>query len=235
MALHVIDIGADDLGMVAEADLIVLAAPVAENERLLRSELSSFVHRHVQVTDLGSTKREISAAAAGLPEHLRFIGGHPIAGAADGGVEHARPDLFDGRPWILCPPVQSDWSRLNAFITALGARCVEMSPEEHDRIFAFVSHLPQLAASALMHVVGEATGDQGLAVAGRGLQDSTRLAGSSSTVWKDVCAANDDNLAAALDALIRALQELRDDLNRGEALERVFSSAQKWRSWLDRH
>jgi prephenate dehydrogenase len=234
MTSHIIDVGADDVGMVSDADLIVLAAPVRENERLLKTELASLIPREAQITDVGSTKRGISAASVQLPPHLKFIGGHPIAGAAAGGLEHARPDLFSGRPWILCPTGTSDWSRLRAFVSALGARCVAMSPEQHDRTLAFLSHLPQLSASALMHIVGEATGDEGLALAGKGLQDSTRLASSPSEVWKDVCASNADNLAPALDALIRVLQDLRDDLDRGDALERIFRSAQDWKARLDR-
>jgi prephenate dehydrogenase len=233
MVAHVIDVGADDLGMVADADLVVLAAPVKENERLLRGELSGFMSREALVTDVGSTKRSMADASRALPTHLTFVGGHPIAGAAAGGLEYARADLFQGRPWILCPSGSGDTSRLAAFVTALGATCMTLSPEEHDRIVAFLSHLPQLASSALMHVIGEAAGEAGLALAGRGLKDTTRLASSPPGVWKDVCATNADNLAAALDALVNVLQELRADLQRGEALERVFESARSWKSQLD--
>jgi prephenate dehydrogenase len=127
-----------------------------------------------------------------------------------------------------------DVSRLKEFLTAVGARCAEMSPDEHDRLIAFLSHLPQLTASALMHVVGGSAGEAGLALAGRGLKDTTRLASSPVAVWKDVCATNSDNLRVALDELISQLQSLREDLDRGEALERIFESAREWKSRLER-
>src|SRR6266849_4482986 len=102
MRLHAIDVAADDLIVLAEADLVVLAAPVKQNIALLR-ELDEHVRQPAVVTDTGSTKRDIMAAAALLPPRFTFIGGHPLAGAAHGGLERARPDVFAGRPWLLTP------------------------------------------------------------------------------------------------------------------------------------
>src|SRR5713101_3546953 len=102
MRMHAIDVAADDLIVIAEADLVVLAAPVKQNIALL-AELEDHVRQPAVVTDTGSTKRDIIAAAALLPPRFTFIGGHPLAGAAHGGLEHARPDLFAGRPWLLTP------------------------------------------------------------------------------------------------------------------------------------
>ena len=232
MVAHIIDVGADDLGMVSEAELIVLAAPVGENERLL-GQVAALVPAEAIITDLGSTKRGIVEAGRNLPARLSFIGGHPVAGAAAAGLEHARPDLYAGRPWILCPSAPSNPSKLREFVTALGAKCIEMTAEEHDRLLAFISHLPQLTASALMHVVGDAAGREGLALAGRGLQDTTRLASSPPDVWKDVCASNADNVGRALDALIDVLKELRADLERGDTLEAIFKSAREWKAQLE--
>src|SRR6185295_3857357 len=107
MRLHAIDVAADDLIVLAEADVVVLAAPVKQNIALLE-ELEENVHVAAVVTDTGSTKREIHAAAGALPPRFTFIGGHPLAGAAQGGLEHARPDLFAGRPWLLTPDVPTD-------------------------------------------------------------------------------------------------------------------------------
>src|SRR5262245_42108025 len=148
MRLHAIDVAADDLIVLAEADLVVLAAPVRQNAALLK-ELDEYVRTPAVVTDVGSTKRGIVADARALPERFTFIGGHPLAGAARGGLEHARPDLFRGRPWILT----ADHERLASFVGALGAVPKIMSAEAHDRLLAVLSHLPQLTASALMHVV----------------------------------------------------------------------------------
>src|SRR5207237_83548 len=144
------------------------------------------------VSDTGSTKRRIVAAAAELPSG-RFIGGHPMAGGARGGAAHARPDLFDGRQWILTPdsrvPAEA-LAALETFVSGLGAVPHVMTPELHDRLVGAVSHLPQLTASALMHVVGALVGDAGLEVAGAGLLDTTRLAASPAGIWKDVASTN---------------------------------------------
>src|SRR5436190_2382353 len=102
MRLHAIDVAADDLIVLAEADLVVLAAPVKQNIALL-AELDEHVRQRAVITDTGSTKREIVTAARHLPPRFTFIGGHPLGGAAKGGLEHARPDLFAGRPWLLTP------------------------------------------------------------------------------------------------------------------------------------
>src|SRR2546421_4704437 len=102
MRMHAIDVAADDLIVLAEADIVILAAPVKQNIALL-DELDEYVRQPAVVTDTGSTKREIVAAARSLPPRFTFVGGHPLAGAARGGLEHARPDLFAGRPWLLTP------------------------------------------------------------------------------------------------------------------------------------
>ena len=117
-------------------------------------------------------------AAATLPPGLEFIGGHPLAGAAVSGVEAARPDLFDDRPWILTPSQGSSPAALEALSSLVaGLRAVPriMDAEQHDRLLAYLSHLPQLAVSALMHVVGAHAGPDGLALPG-GLRDTTPAA-----------------------------------------------------------
>ena len=232
MRLHAIDVAADDLIVLAEADLLVLAAPVAQNISLL-ADLDDYVRQPAVVTDTGSTKRDIVAAARSLPPRLTFIGGHPLAGAAKGGLEHARPDLFKGRPWILTPHTNRDaLEKISAFVRALGSEPRTMQADTHDRLLAFLSHLPQLTASALMKVVGDAAGADGLALSGRGLADTTRLASSPADIWKDIAASNADQIGPALDALIAVLQDLRQDLPNGECLEQVFADANRWRDQL---
>ncbi len=219
MRLHAIDVAADDLGrsLPAEADLVILAAPVRQNLRLL-GEIAAHIAGEAIVTDTGSTKRDIVDAAQALPHRLTFVGGHPLGGAAFGGLEHARPDLFRKRPWILTPVSGSSPSaveKLTGFVSALGSAPATMTADEHDRLLAFLSHLPQLAASALMDVVGGAIGADGLALAGRGLVDTTRLASSPADIWRDIAASNADQIGPALDALIAVLQSLRGDLHAG--------------------
>jgi prephenate dehydrogenase len=264
MRLHAIDVAADDLIVLAEADIVILAAPVKVNISLL-AELDENVHQPAVITDTGSTKRGIVEAAALLPARFTFVGGHPLAGAAQGGLEHARPDLFNGRPWLLTPSARPDGrvlrrddrsaldddvrrgqrlgrpdahgeglDQLTAFVQALGAVPRLISGEAHDRLLAFLSHLPQLTASALMAVVGDAVGRDGLDLAGRGLADTTRLASSPPDIWRDIAATNADEIGPALDALIALLQDLRRDLPDGDRLADVFTDAARWRSILKR-
>ena len=232
MRLHAIDVAADDPIVLAEADLVVLAAPVLNNIELLGA-LDDHVRQAAVVTDTGSTKREIVAAARALPPRFTFIGGHPLAGAARGGLEHARPDLFVGRPWLLTPIGDTAAvEKLSSFVAALGATPRILGVEAHDRLLAFLSHLPQLAASALMQVVGDAVGSEGLELAGRGLADTTRLASSPSDIWTDIAATNADEIGEALDTLIALLKELRGDLASGDRLAEIFEVAARWRERL---
>jgi prephenate dehydrogenase len=270
MRLHAIDVAADDLIVLAEADIVILAAPVKVNTALL-AELDENIRQPAVITDTGSTKRAIAAAAAALPPRFTFIGGHPLAGAAQGGLEHARADLFTGRPWLLTParpegralranggdrlddrggsrddrlddrsgrpsgrpePHGEGIDKLTAFVQALGAVPRLIGVQAHDRLLAFLSHLPQLTASALMTVVGEAVGTDGLDLAGRGLADTTRLASSPPDIWRDIAATNADEIGPALDALIALLQDLRRDLPEGDRLADTFTEAARWRAGI---
>ena len=152
-----------------------------------------------------------------------------------GGFAFARPDLFAGRPWIFTPNRDGEseaLSRLDRFVSGLGARPSILSAEDHDRLMALVSHLPQLAASALMDIVGNGAQGEGLRMAGRGLVDTTRLASSPPDVWRDICLTNADAIGDALDCLIQRLTQLRGDLRRGDAVEAIFASAARWRAEL---
>ena len=234
--LSVIDFGSESLDGVAAAQLIVLAAPVLQNAAALQ-ELPHRVECAV-VTDVGSTKRSILEAARALPSRLAFIGGHPLAGAAAGGVEAARPDLFADRPWLLTRSLSTTDAALDAltlFVSGLGAVPRTIDAAEHDRLLAFLSHLPQLTVTALIHVVGDHAGAEGLAMAGRGLHDTTRLASSPASPWRDIVATNGDNIGTAIDALIAALTELKSATRpEGTAvLERMFLSAARWKGVLE--
>jgi prephenate dehydrogenase len=243
MRLHAIDVAADDPVVLAEVDLVVLAAPVRQNTALLET-LDEHVRQPAVVTDTGSTKREIVAAARTLPPRFTFVGGHPLGGAARGGLEHARPDLFTGRPWLLTPAADTDTARsisasqamdrLSSFVTALGGVPKTIDAAAHDRLLAYLSHVPQITASALMQMVGDAVGKEGLALAGRGLADTTRLASSPADIWTDIAASNADEIGQALDELIERLQQLRRDLPVGERLEEIFTEAARWRERLSK-
>jgi prephenate dehydrogenase len=220
----------DDLSALAGADLVVLSAPILEILQTL-PRLRTYLSPDTLVTDTGSTKAAIVEAAG----DLRFVGGHPIAGAAASGRAAARADLFSGHAWILTPTATTDpddVARLRAFVERLGAHVRVLDPDEHDRIFALVSHLPQLVVSAMMNVVGPRAGAEGLELAGAGLRDSTRLASSAPAIWRDIVSSNRNNIRNAIDALIGDLTALRDDES-GELLHQTFDAAARWKQALD--
>jgi prephenate dehydrogenase len=223
-----------EVAALAGCDLVVLAAPVRQNVALLE-HLGTHVTGPAIVTDVGSTKRSTVEAARALPASLTFIGGHPLAGAARGGLEASRADLFERRAWLLTPDAGAPpeaIARLSGLVAALGATPVLVDPVTHDRVLAYTSHLPQLTASALMHVVGESVGDAGLRLSGAGLADTTRVAASPASIWSDICATNEDELLPALDRLIATLQELRSSLADDQSIAPLFESAQRWRARL---
>ena len=234
--MRVADAGGDTLSVASDADLVVLAAPVLQNVAAL-ARLAGDLHGRVVVTDVSSTKRTVTEAAAGLPARIAFVGGHPLSGAAVSGIEAARPDLFADRPWILTGTERVPSAAVEALTDfVLGMRAIPrlMDAVEHDRVLAYVSHLPQLSVSALMHVVGLGAGEEGLALAGRGLRDTTRLATSPAATWRDIVATNGDNIASALDELIAALQHIKAAAAAAPAdIDDLFVSAARWKGVLE--
>ena len=213
-----------------DCDLVVLAAPVLAIASLAReagaARLSGIV------TDVGSTKRVIlDAASRGDVPH--FVGGHPMAGGARGGLAEASPDLFAGRPWyLLSESAPVDLDAVEAWVASLGARPIRLDAETHDRRMAYVSHLPQWVAVALMDRVGESVGAAGLAQAGAGLADMTRLAGSPSDIWRDIFATNADFVGEAAAALASDLAVSAQGLGDGGAITQRFDRARIWRDLL---
>jgi prephenate dehydrogenase len=226
VAAGVVDV-AGDLDALAACDLIVLAAPVSANlawmDRLAAAGVESLV------TDVGGTKRQMNAKAAELGARLAFVGGHPMAGSERSGFAGADAALFQGRKWFLVPGAADDVARLEAWIRQLGAQPSVVDAETHDRVMATVSALPQVAASALMAVVGDRVDVEGLAMSGPGLRDTTRLAGSAATWMTDGLAHNSREVADAIDALITELRSVRDQLDTPERVASLFARAQAWR------
>ena len=233
-SLGAVDAASTDLVIVSEASLVVLAAPVRQNiGRLL--ELPRLVRPSAVVTDVGSTKRAIVEAARHVGGEVTFVGGHPLAGATASGIEHASADLFSGRRWLFTPEADSPpdaLERLRVFVSMMGAEPCWMDAAEHDHLMAYLSHLPQLAASALMQVAGDEVGAAGLEFAGPGLTDTTRLAGSPSGIWADICLTNADYLQAALGRLADVLDSLRARVGDRDALEGILGPARAWREQL---
>ena len=229
-----IDTAADDLAAVADADLVVLVAPVRQNLSLLE-QVAAHVSPSAVITDVGGTKRKMVEAAAALSVPVTFVGGHPLGGGSRGGFEFATAGLFARRPWIFTPHDAAGHDavpRLSAFVAGLGAQAATMTASEHDRLMALISHLPQLATTVLMDVVGSGASTAGLRMAGQGLVDTTRLASSPADVWRDICATNADEIRSALDVLIEQLSDMRSELDRAEIVDAVFGDAARWRAEL---
>jgi prephenate dehydrogenase len=226
----VTDTAVDVATAAAAADLVILCAPLSVNLATLTA-LVPRLRPGALVTDVGSTKREIVAAAEALG-FAAFVGGHPLAGAATSGTTSAREQLFRGRPWILTPTAASAPAaieRLRAFARGLGASPAVLDAGGHDRLMAYVSHLPQVVASTLLQTVGTTVGEDGLALSGPGLADTTRLAASPGPLWAGILAANSDHVAEALATLETALAGVRRRLDDAAAIESTFANAARWR------
>ncbi|MDQ1519546.1 MAG: prephenate dehydrogenase [Actinomycetota bacterium] len=199
---------------VAGSDLTIVAVPVGEIATVAAIALDAGA---ALVTDVGSVKGPIVAAveSARPGPACRFIGGHPMAGSEQEGVDGARPDLFVGATWVLTPTPATDadaYTALRTFVRALGADVVTVTPEHHDVLVAFVSHVPQLAASTLMDVATEHEEEHRtlLRLAAGGFRDMTRIAAGHPAIWPDILGANRDAVLGALDAYLDALRAARD-------------------------
>ena len=228
-ALGLIDEACDAVGRV-DVDLIVLATPVDATIDLLRTT-GVFSGRAI-VTDTCSTKRGVVSAAreAGV---ARFIGGHPMAGSEHAGLEHAEPELFQDRPWLLVAddPRGADAVATAAFAARLGARPMFVEAAWHDRTMAYVSHVPQLLAVALMNAAGETCGERGLAASGRAFREATRLASSPPDLWAGILRTNADYVREALDAIAAQLPR-GTALVDADRIREAFAQARDWRSRL---
>lgn len=169
------------------------------------------------VSDVGSTKRALVEAIA----DERFVGGHPVAGAETSGVEHARPDLFQGAVWYLTPHERSSgllYERLHRLVVSFGARPVAIDAPTHDRLLGAVSHLPHVLANVLVAQAARALGEgEPLPRVGPSFRDATRVAGASSQVWTDIYLSNREAIAAEIDQTVARLEQVAADLRSGDA------------------
>jgi len=226
------EVARDAAEAVRGADWVLVAVPVAQSAAVFAA-LAPALAAHAVITDAGSTKRDVVAAAratlgAGI---ARFVPGHPIAGAEQSGAGAARADLFRGRRTVLTPLPETAapaLAQVEAAWRACGATVSTMTPETHDALLAAVSHLPHLLAYALVHeLAGRGDAPELFAHAAGGFRDFTRIAASDPEMWRDICMANRDALLAELDRYGAKLSRLRGLLERGDAaaLERVFAEA----------
>lgn len=217
-------------------DLIYVALPVGHTIEML-PEIARLAPPNALVTDACSTKRSVCAVAAESFREGRahFLGGHPMAGKEISGIAAAEANLFRGSKYAFIRQAAKEAGTQHreprvqefvALVEKLGAEPIWLEAEAHDRAAAVISHLPQLLSVALAGVVRNQTDETGLPVtlAGRGLRDALRLAGSPYSVWRDIILTNSDNLERVLDQMIQSLEQVRSDL-RTRALEEEFSAA----------
>jgi prephenate dehydrogenase len=195
------------------ADLVVVAVPVGHIAPLA---IAAFDAGAPIVTDVGSVKAPVVAEiVAARPDRAAcFVGGHPMAGSEQDGVDGADADLFVGASWVLTPTSETDpaaFTTVRAIVGLLGAEAIEVEPAHHDALVALVSHVPQLAASTLMDVASAGGGEHRILMrlAAGGFRDMTRIAAGHPGIWPDILTANRDAVLQALDAYRDALGEVR--------------------------
>jgi prephenate dehydrogenase len=236
--MGVIDVEAPSaLLAVSGADIVLLAVPVAATEATFKA-IRHLVTANMLVMDVGSTKRDVvDAARRVLRDHVgSFVPAHPIAGKEVSGVEHADPELYQGRQVILTPVDKTQPAHLKRaqdLWEAMGCHVHQMSPESHDAAFAAVSHLPHLIAFALMHgILHQKDGKEFLSLGGPGFKDFTRIAASDPKMWRDVLLANRLELVEQAKIFQRSLMNMLQmaEEGNGEKLEEMLAEASLVRS-----
>ena len=235
------DMGAIDEGTtdvrkaIQGADLVVLAAPV---KVILENidDISKHLRRGCIVTDVGSTKSAIvEAAEKHFPQHVLFVGSHPMAGSEKSGMAEARADLFKGAVCIMTPTAKTNRmarDKVKQVWTVMGAQVKFMEPPQHDEIMAYVSHLPHMMAFALARSIPEDHVQHGAA----SLKDTTRIAGASAQMWADICSSNYRNVIKAIDESVKSLSDIRKAVvdRDEEALVQLFNQAKARREILEK-
>jgi prephenate dehydrogenase len=229
VAMGAVDAGVSLDEAARSCDLLYLSQPICAIEETLE-RIGGIAAADTLITDAGSTKVSIVGKARRVVRSALFIGGHPMAGKESRGVAAATADLFRGRPYILTPASLDDLNTpagrgLQTWIERFGSHIVTVTPDEHDRAVAFVSHLPQMASTALAACLADSPdASENVRLAGPGLADMSRLALSSFDIWGDIVRTNAGNIDHALAVYIDKLTELRDNLQT-QRLGNVFGSA----------
>jgi prephenate dehydrogenase len=238
--LAVVDEGAPYEGLAdaaSRADLVVLASPISAIVEHIRTLGKASLRPGGVVTDVGSTKRAIlRTAAESLREDVVFIGGHPLAGSEARGIAAADPFLFQNAYYVLTPAPEAapaDVARLGRFLGTTGARIMVLSAEEHDRVAATISHLPQILAVSLVRFLDDLGPDResGIHLAAGGFRDMTRIASSPFSVWRDIIATNRDVIEDVGRRFLRSALDVVESL--GEA-ESAFEGAARTRAEIPR-
>ena len=244
--LGVIDEAQSDVAAaVQDADIVLIATPVAQTPKILEAILPHLA-AHTVITDAGSTKSDIAeyveaaALSAANPQQFlsQFVGGHPIAGAEKSGVTAAKADLFIGKNVVLTPNQQTSaeaLEKVRKMWLSTGAKVTQMTAAEHDQTFAAVSHLPHLLAFALVDdLASRPNAKQLFDFAASGFRDFTRIAASSPEMWRDISLANRSALLDEIDAfqkellLLKTLLDTQDEQGLESLFERASHARQQW-------
>lgn len=219
------------------ADLIVLAVPVEAMEAVV-SSVSSCISPGALVVDVGSIKGELVAKIQSLiPDGAEFVGCHPIAGSERSGSVASVEDLFDGAQCIITPTGKNSEgavSKVADLWRALGSKVSRMDPVEHDKLLGLVSHFPHLAAYAIINAI-EDTKEGAISLSGAGLKDTTRIAMSPASLWRDICMLNRENIIPVIEGFIGELDSMKNCLREGdsEGLEAMLRKAETRRMSIE--
>jgi prephenate dehydrogenase len=224
---------------IKEADVVILATPVKTILNIL-TQINPFLKKGCLVTDTGSTKQQIVQKANKiLSKNIFFIGGHPMAGSEECGIDSADPHLFQDKTYILTPNNKSNLvalEKISLLIKMIGANKLILDPLEHDRIVGAVSHLPQIIAVSLINTVSELAlpgNNNYFNAVGEGFKDMTRIASSPYKIWEDICKTNQENILKMIQEFRNYLGVLEDKLkNDPSSLKEEFQKAQMLRKKL---
>jgi len=207
---HIIDKGSQNLSIIQDADLVVLATPVNTILKLADIILK-FIRKDSIVTDVGSTKKEIVSKLSKI--FPNYVGSHPLAGSEKRGLTNASTDIFKNSLCILTPTKNTTpkaLKKIKNLWNKLGARVIFLSPDTHDRILSFVSHLPHVIAFSLIDIVP----DKYLRFGATGLKDTTRIALSDSRVWVDIFLSNRENMLKSIESFQNNLSRIKSAINK---------------------
>jgi prephenate dehydrogenase len=224
----------DHPGGIKDADLVLLSTPVGHFEEIARS-IRKNLKKGAIITDLGSVKaRIVKRLDSMMPDGVNFVGAHPIAGKECSGIEGASADLFENARCIITPGKNTDrraLTQVRKIWKFVGARTLTMSPEEHDMIYAAVSHMPHVVAYALINSVT----DLKLPFSGRGFKDMTRIAMSPAELWRDICALNKKDILRTLRKFSSSISRMTQLIEKSDwsGLEKEFNRAIEARQLIE--
>ena len=226
-----IDKGSQELNIIKDADLVILATPV-DTIINLAAKIPPFIKKDCIVSDVGSTKQEIVSKLERI--FPRYIGSHPLAGSEKRGVVNANPSIIKGSLCILTPTKNTDkeaLEKIKRLWSELGARVVFLAPDAHDKILSFVSHLPHLVAFSLIDIIPK----EYLRLASSGLKDTTRIAASDSELWTDIFLSNQKNILKSIGFFQSNLSRIKSAIQRKDKklLDKILKEAKSKRNNLN--